>query len=90
MAALELFIQRSSDNVSIDTTQQQWRSHGGNVLSLCKMIQMEKRKKLEAVSHLLALLTKEEFYKNMLLQMCYITDVSCSQQNQASSKLCLV
>lgn len=70
MAALELFIQRSSDNVSINTTQQQWRSHGGNVPSLCKIIQLEKRKKLEAVSPPLASLIKEEFYKSMLLQMC--------------------
>lgn len=61
MAALELFTQRGSDNVSIDTTQQQWRPHGGNVLSLCKMIQLEKIKKLEAITHPLASLTKEEF-----------------------------
>lgn len=36
---------------------------------------------------LLASLIKEEFYKKLLLQMFYITDESCSQQKQASSKL---
>lgn len=53
---------------------------GGNVLSLGKMIQLEKRKNLKAVNHPSASLIKAEVnYKKTLLQMCYIADVSCSQ-----------
>lgn len=64
---------------------------GGNVLSLGKMIQLEKRKKLEPVSHPSVSLIKAELnYKKTLSQMCYVTDVSCPLQNQAGSKPCHV
>lgn len=57
---------------------------GGNGLSLDKMIQLENRKKLQAISHPSALRIKAELnYKKTLLQMCYVTDMSCPQQNQA-------
>lgn len=56
---------------------------GSNGLSLDKMIQLQKRKKLQAVSHPSTLLTKAELnYKKILLRMCNITDMSRPQQNQ--------
>lgn len=76
---------RSRDNVSTDTTATEATLTGvAIVLLLGKMMQMEKRKKPEDVSHASTSYIKAELtYKRTLWQMCYITDVSCPQQNHA-------